>query len=48
VYELARGSKRWYLGTVRRDYLRKVMGRAYVVDLLRGLAAGFTGRLGRL
>jgi hypothetical protein len=25
-----------------------VMGRAYVVDLLRGLAAGFTGRLGRL
>lgn len=48
VYELARGSKRWYLGTVRRDYLRKVMGRAYVVDLLRGLAAGFTGRFGRL
>jgi hypothetical protein len=48
VYELMRGSKRWLLGALRGDYLRKVMGRAYVVDLLRGLAAGFAGRLGRL
>jgi GT2 family glycosyltransferase len=47
-YELMRGSKRWLLGALRGDYLRKVMGRAYVVDLLRGLAAGFAGRLGRL
>ena len=40
-YELARGSKRWSLGSLRGDYLRKVNGRAFVVDLLRGVAAGF-------
>ena len=39
-YEIIRGAKRWILGAVRGDYLRKVHGRAYVVDLLRGLAAG--------
>jgi len=39
-YELSRGAKRWTLGAARGDYLRKVNGRAYVVDLLRGLAAG--------
>jgi hypothetical protein len=39
-----RGAKRWCLGTLRGDYLRKVNGRAYVVDLLRGLAAGFGGQ----
>jgi GT2 family glycosyltransferase len=39
-YELTRGAKRWTLGTLRRDYLRRVNGRAYVVDLLRGVAAG--------
>jgi GT2 family glycosyltransferase len=43
VYEVMRGAKRWSLGAMRGDYPRKVMGRAYVVDLLRGLAAGFTG-----
>jgi GT2 family glycosyltransferase len=41
-YELTRGAKRWSLGTLRGDYLRKVHGRAFVVDLLRGLAAGFS------
>jgi GT2 family glycosyltransferase len=44
VYEVMRGAKRWSLGSMRGDYPRKVMGRAYVVDLLRGLAAGFTGQ----
>jgi GT2 family glycosyltransferase len=39
-YELGRGAKRWSLGTLRGDYLRKVNGRAFVVDLLRGVAAG--------
>lgn len=48
VYEVMRGAKRWCVGSLTGDYLRKVMGRAYVVDLLRGLGAGFTGRLGRL
>jgi GT2 family glycosyltransferase len=43
-YELSRGAKRWSLGTLRGDYLRKVNGRAFVVDLLRGLAAGFNGK----
>jgi GT2 family glycosyltransferase len=42
VYELTRGAKRWTVGTIRGDYLRRVNGRAYVVDLLRGLARGFT------
>jgi GT2 family glycosyltransferase len=41
TYELVRGAKRWLLGTLRGDYLRRVNGRAFVVDLLRGLAAGF-------
>jgi hypothetical protein len=42
AYELMRGAKRWAVGSIRGDYLRKVNGRAYVVDLLRGLARGFT------
>jgi len=41
AYELLRGGKRWFVGTVRKDYLRKVNGRAFVVDLLRGLSLGF-------
>jgi hypothetical protein len=41
AYELTRGAKRWSLGTLRGDNLRRVNGRAFVVDLLRGLAAGF-------
>jgi len=41
AYELLRGAKRWVLGTLRGDYLRKVNGRAYVLDLLRGLLVGF-------
>ncbi len=41
AYELVRGAKRWTLGTLRGDYLRRVNGRAFVVDLLRGLALGF-------
>jgi len=44
AYELIRGAKRWCLGALRGDYLRKVNGRAYVVDLLRGLAAGINGK----
>jgi GT2 family glycosyltransferase len=43
AYELTRGTKRWCLGTLRGDLLRKVNGRAYVVDLLRGVAAGWNG-----
>jgi GT2 family glycosyltransferase len=42
-YELARGSKRWCIGSLRGDTLRKVNGRAFVVDLLRGVAVGWTG-----
>jgi GT2 family glycosyltransferase len=41
AYELMRGAKRWFVGSLNGDYLRKVNGRAYVVDLLRGLGAGF-------
>lgn len=44
AYELARGGKRWCVGSLRGDLLRKVNGRAFVVDLLRGVAAGFNGR----
>jgi GT2 family glycosyltransferase len=43
AYELTRGAKRWCLGTLRGDLLRKVNGRAFVVDLLRGVAAGWNG-----
>jgi GT2 family glycosyltransferase len=42
-YELSRGGKRWCVGTLRGDLLRKVNGRAFVVDLLRGVAAGWNG-----
>jgi GT2 family glycosyltransferase len=44
IYEVTRGAKRWGIGVLTGDYLRKVMGRAYVVDLLRGLGAGLAGR----
>src|SRR3984957_2530575 len=40
LFELARGSKRWFLGVLRRDQLRKVNGRAFVIDLLRGVGSG--------
>ena len=40
---LTRGGKRWCLGSLRGDLLRKVNGRAFVVDLLRGVAAGWNG-----
>jgi GT2 family glycosyltransferase len=43
AYELTRGAKRWCVGTLQGDLLRKVNGRAFVVDLLRGVAAGFNG-----
>jgi GT2 family glycosyltransferase len=43
LYELTRGGKRWCLGSLRGDPLRKVNGRAFVVDLLRGVAAGWNG-----
>jgi GT2 family glycosyltransferase len=43
AYELTRGGKRWCLGTLRGDLMRKVNGRAFVVDLLRGVAAGWNG-----
>ncbi|HWM65668.1 MAG TPA: glycosyltransferase family 2 protein [Steroidobacteraceae bacterium] len=42
-YELTRGAKRWCVGAVQGDLLRKVNGRAFVVDLLRGVAAGWNG-----
>jgi GT2 family glycosyltransferase len=42
-YELARGTKRWCVGSLRGDKLRKVNGRAFVIDLLRGVAVGWTG-----
>jgi hypothetical protein len=44
LFELARGSKRWFLGVLRRDQLRKVNGRAFVIDLLRGVGAGCKGQ----
>jgi GT2 family glycosyltransferase len=44
LFELARGSKRWFLGVLRRDQLRKVNGRAFVIDLLAGVGAGFKGQ----
>ncbi len=43
LYELARGSKRWIVGTMQNDTLRKVNGRAFVIDLLRGVVAGLNG-----
>ena len=43
AYELTRGAKRWCVGTLQGDLLRKVNGRAFVVDLLRGVAAGLNG-----
>jgi GT2 family glycosyltransferase len=43
LYELTRGGKRWCVGSLRGDLLRKVNGRAFVVDLLRGVAAGWNG-----
>jgi GT2 family glycosyltransferase len=44
LYELARGTKRWIVGSLRHDNLRKVNGRAFVIDLLRGVGAGWSGR----
>jgi GT2 family glycosyltransferase len=44
LYELTRGGKRWIVGSLNGDSLRKVNGRAFVVDLLRGVAAGWNGR----
>jgi GT2 family glycosyltransferase len=44
VYELARGAKRWCVGSLTGDRQRKVNGRAFVIDLLRGVAAGWSGR----
>jgi GT2 family glycosyltransferase len=44
LYELARGGKRWCVGSIRGDVLRKVNGRAFVVDLLRGVLVGWAGR----
>lgn len=43
-YELARGCKRWCVGTFTGDVQRKLNGRAYVLDLLRGVAAGWNGQ----
>jgi GT2 family glycosyltransferase len=44
LFELARGSKRWFLGVLRHDRLRTVNGRAFVIDLLRGVGAGCKGQ----
>lgn len=43
-YELARGCKRWCVGSLTGDLQRKLNGKAFVLDLLRGLAAGWNGR----
>jgi GT2 family glycosyltransferase len=43
LYELARGAKRWTVGSLRSDTLRRINGRAFVVDLLRGVGAGLAG-----
>jgi Glycosyl transferase family 2 len=43
-YELMRGCKRWCLGALTADQLRKVNGRAFVIDLLRGVSAGWKGQ----
>jgi len=44
VYELMRGAKRWCIGSLTANQLRRVNGRAFVVDLLRGVAAGWSGQ----
>ena len=44
LYELARGAKRWIVGSMRKDTLRKMNGRAFVVDLVRGVGAGLAGQ----
>lgn len=44
LYELARGSKRWLVGALGADKIRKINGRAFVIDLLRGVRAGWSGR----
>lgn len=41
VYEVARGAKRWCVGSLRGDPLRRANGRAFVVNLLQGVAAGW-------
>jgi GT2 family glycosyltransferase len=41
AYEVARGTKRWLLGSLQRDAMRKANGRAFVVSLLQGVAAGW-------
>ena len=40
-YELLRGAKRWLVGSVKNDSVRRANGRAFVVNLLQGLAAGW-------
>jgi len=44
LYESSRGAKRWVLGTLTGDYQRQVNGRAFVIDLLRGVLAGIRER----
>jgi GT2 family glycosyltransferase len=41
AYEVTRGAKRWVLGSLRHDPMRKANGRAFVVSLLQGVAAGW-------
>jgi GT2 family glycosyltransferase len=40
-YELMRGAKRWFVGSVSGDSVRRANGRAFVVNLLQGVAAGW-------
>jgi GT2 family glycosyltransferase len=40
-YELVRGAKRWFVGSVSGDAVRRANGRAFVVNLLQGVAAGW-------
>lgn len=45
---LLRALRRWAMGTLRRDADQAAFGRAYVVGLLPGIAAGWRSRGGRL
>ncbi|MGA2399059.1 MAG: glycosyltransferase [Steroidobacteraceae bacterium] len=44
AYESSRGAKRWLLGSLRRDFNRKIHGRAFVVDMMRGVVIGWNER----
>jgi GT2 family glycosyltransferase len=43
-YEVLRGAKRWVMGSATGDSGRRAHGRAFVVNLLQGVAAGWNER----